>query len=108
MSHALRTPGTCLLQRLDILWRPYHSSNIIFLMGSLAVSWFPPAHYVKSLDGGRLGQHRCPTYFPCSWQPWPCAFPEGALEEGGMRQARAEMLTQLKGRGSCDSVFVKC
>lgn len=44
MSHGSRILGACSLEGLHILRGTFHSSNIIFLMWSLAVSWIPPAH----------------------------------------------------------------
>ena len=106
VSHAQRSSGSYSRGGFYILWRTFHSSNIIFLMWSLAASQILPAH-----TGQSLPRHRCLTYSLSSWQAGPPASPSEAPEKGGSCQAWDGVCWDshaAKRRASCDSVFVKC
>lgn len=106
VSHAQRSSGSYSPEEFHILWRTFHSSNIIFLMWSLAASQILPAQ-----TGLSLHRRRCLTYSLSSWQAGPRASPSEAPEKGGSCQAWDGVCLDsqtAERRGSCDSVFVKC
>ena len=106
VSHAQRSSGSYSPEEFHILWRTFHSSNIIFLMWSLAASQILPAQ-----TGQSLHRRRCLTYSLSSWQAGPRASPSEAPEKGGSCQAWDGVCwvsQAAKRRGSSDSVFVKC
>lgn len=93
------------LEDFTFFWRTFHSSNIIFLMWSLAASQILPAH------GSVPPQTQLPYLLPQFLAGWtssiPIRGPRKNWELPGLGWVCWDSHA-AKRRASCDSVFVKC